>query len=265
MRTKIIAEVGSNHNGDMGLAKRMVGAAAEAGADYVKFQSWQTKNMRKGDKDYEYFRQRELSDEDHHALIAECKKSGIGFLTTCSDIGRIGFIKGLGLDAIKVASPDAGSHKMIGLLKGSFKSIIISTGMAYEEEIKKTAEILRGTDFTFLHCVSAYPAPPEKVNMSRMDWLRMFTPSVGFSDHTIGTEAAKLAIAKGASIVEKHFTVDKTLPGKIQALCAGPAEIGELAAYSRLVEKMMGGGSTAMLDEERAARDVWVNRWGCNR
>jgi sialic acid synthase SpsE len=98
-----------------------------------------------------------------------------------------------------------------------------------------------------------------------MDWLRQFTDNVGFSDHTLGNEAAKLAISRGASIVEKHFTIDKNLPGKIQALCAEPSDLRELVEHAKKVEIMMGRGSHDMAEGEEDLRDVWINRWGCNR
>lgn len=261
----IIAEAGSNHNGDIGIAKEMIRIAAKVGADYIKFQSWQSKNLKKDYTGIEYYRLRELSDEDHFDLIEECKKYNIKFLTSCFDIGRINFLKKLGLDEIKIPSPDIGSYRMIKMLRDNFKHLIISTGMAYEEEVRKTAEILKEHNFTFLHCVSLYPTPLEKVNMARMDLLRQFTPSVGFSDHTLGTEAAKLAIARGASFVEKHFTLDRRMPGKDQSISAEPHEIKEIVDYAKNVSTLMGDGSPNLCDEELEVRKIYVGKWGDNR
>ena len=264
-RAKIIAEAASNHGGNISVAKKMVKAAARAGADYIKFQSWQIKNLRKNDKDYEYFKKRELSDEDHHVLIEECKRWNIKFLTTCFDIGRIEFLKNLGLSAIKVGSPDIGSYRMIRLLRDNFKHLIISTGMAHEKEIRRTAKLLKNHNFTFLHCVSLYPTPLEKVNMARMDWLRQFTPSVGFSDHTVGTEAAKLAIARGANFIEKHFTLKRRPDLPFSVITAEPNELKEIVEYAEKASTAVGNGSPTPSDEELKSRKIWIGRWGNNR
>lgn len=264
-RTRIIAEAANNHWGDLSLAKEMVWAAREAGADYVKFQSWQAKNLKPDEPDLERFKKVELSDEAHFLLMEEARKCGINFLTSCFDIARIDFLKTLGLPAIKVASPDAGSHRMIRLLRKYFPHIIISTGATYEEEIRKTAAILKGHSFTLLHCVTLYPTPPDKVNLSRMDWLRQFTPSVGFSDHTIGTQAARLAIARGADFVEKHFTVKRIEGQRFSMMAALPQEIKEIADYAREAEIMMGEGSVPPGEEEAKSRNLYIGRWGDNR
>jgi sialic acid synthase SpsE len=265
-RTKIIAEAAANHNGDMQVARKMIAVAAESGADYIKFQSWLSGNLITDDpSNRQYYKERELSDQAHFELMDECRKHGISFLTTCFDIGRIDFLKKLGVREIKVASPDAGSYRMIEALKDNFDHLIVSTGMSYESEVRKTADLLKGRSFTLLHCVSLYPTPPEKVNMARMDWLRQFTPSVGFSDHTFGTDAAKLAIARGAAYVEKHFTLDRKMPGRDQPLSAEPAELKEICAFARTAEAMMGPGRNDLFDEEVPARNRYVGRWGNNR
>lgn len=264
-RTQIIFEVGANHNGDLGLAKAMIQAAAELGADYVKFQSWQAKNLRPGHPDYERHKRAELPDEAHHVLLEECRQRGIGFLTTCFDVGRVDFLASLGLETIKVASPDVASRRMIRLLRERFKHLIISTGMAEAHEVAETGQMLQGSSFTFMHCVSLYPTPPDRVNMARMDWLRQFTPSVGYSDHTLGTAAAKLAIAGGAAYVEKHFTLSRCLPGKDQGISAEPAEVREIVAFAREVARMHGEPTPALSAEEVRLREVYVGKWGDNR
>lgn len=265
MRTRIIAEAGANHNGDIELAKEMIRVAANCGADYIKFQSWQSKNLKLGDPNYERHRKSELSDADHLILMEECARSGIQFLTTCFDIGRIEFLASLGLKTIKIASPDCGSAKMISLMKDVFEHLIISTGMSYDQEVEKTAKLLMGYSYTFLHCVSLYPTPLDKVNIARMDWLRQFTPSVGFSDHTLGTEAAKLAIARGTSFVEKHFTLDRGLPGKDQAISVEPAEIKELVEFAAQTEMMMGMERPTLSADEEKMRQIYIGKWGDNR
>lgn len=266
-RTRIIAEIGANHGGDMELAAKMVQSAAEAGADWVKFQSWRADTLPDDypAEDVAYYRKCQLSDEDHRFLIGICEANGVRFLTTCFDLGRVEFLASLGLDAIKVASPDLGSHKLLRILKDSFPHLIVSTGMSHDEEVFQAAEVLSGADFTFLHCVSQYPTPLEKVNMARMDWLRGFTSSVGFSDHTRGTAAGKLAIDRGAAFVEKHFTISRDLPGRDQGVSAEPDEIRELAEHAKLTARMVGSAHPGLNETELGLRKRYIGKWGDNR
>lgn len=264
-RTQIIAEVGANHGGDVDLAVKMIEAAAQAGADWVKFQSWQAKNLKPGDPNFERHAKAELSDEAHHRLMRTCEANQVNFLTTCFDIKRVEFLAGLGLHTVKVASPDLGSRAMIRKLRERFDHLIISTGMSYDEEVQQTAEFLGQSSYTFLHCVSFYPAPLERVNLARMEWLRQFTPSVGFSDHTLGTAAGKLAIARGAVYLEKHFTLSRELPGKDQAISAEPREIRELADYAGQVERMTGEPHPGLSTKEIELRGIYIGKWGNNR
>lgn len=265
MRTKIIVEAGSNHAGDIEIAREMVKVAAQCGADYIKFQSWQAKNLRPGDPNYERHKKAELTDKDHHTLIDECKKYNIKFLSSCFDIKRVDFLASLGLESIKVPSPEFSSLRMIKALREKFRHLILSTGAASEREIEETVAILKGSDFTLLHCVSIYPLPLEKANLTRMIWLKRYAPSVGFSDHSLGADLAKVAIAMGAEYLEKHFTIDKNLPGKDQFMSAGQAIIKEIADYARYVEKAMGKASYELYPEELEMRRQYMGKWGDNR
>ncbi len=268
-RTQIIAEVGANHGGDLGLAEEMIAVAAAAGVDYVKFQSWQAKNVIRTFPDYDAtfarHRKAELSDAAHERLIECCRRHGVRFLTTCFDVGRVAFLASLGLDTIKVASPDCGSTRLLEMLRERFPRMFVSTGMTPDEDVVRAAETLRGHDVTFLHCVSLYPTPSHLVNMARMDWLRTLAPRVGFSDHTMGTAAARLAIARGAAVVEKHFTTDRLLPGKDQSVSGLPYEFRELVAYAEETASMLGEERPQMSDEELRLRGIYVGKWGDNR
>lgn len=269
MRTRLIAEIGANHLGDMQLAETMIRAAAEAGADVVKCQSWQARKLRKNfpnyDATYERHRNTELSDEDHERLIEACRRCGVEFLTTCFDVERVDFLAGLGLKTVKVASPDCASWTLLDRLMEKFEHLIISTGMSTDEEVLAMVERTRGHRVTVLHCVSLYPTPPERVNLSRMVWLRSLGVPAGFSDHTLGTEAAKLAVALGAEVVEKHFTTSRTLPGKDQAVSCEPAEFTEIRRWAEAVERMRGVSSPGLSPEETAMRELYVGKWGDNR
>jgi N,N'-diacetyllegionaminate synthase len=264
-RSKIIVEAGSNHTGDIEIAKKMVKVAAEVGADYIKFQSWQSKNLKPGDQNYDRHKKAELSDDDHHVLIEECKKNGIKFLTTCFDIHRVDFLGSLGLDMIKVPSTECSSHKMIRMLAEKFPYILLSVGAAYPEEIDETVNILGGHKFCLMHCVSVYPAPLEHVNMKRMEYLKKYTPDVGYSDHTMGVDAGKLAIARGAIFIEKHFTIDKNLPGKDQSMSSEPEVIRELVDYAKLIERIDGVELPPLREQELAVREQYIGKWGNNK
>lgn len=254
--------------GDLDLARAMVDAAAEAGCDTVKFQSWRPEKLVCSFPDYEAAVARHsktcLTDSAHVELVAYCKKKGVNFLTTCFDVDRIDFLASLGLEEIKVPSPDCASIRMIKLLMDKFSRLIISTGMTEEAEVLRTIEATRGHDVVFLHCVSLYPVPRRRVNMARMGWLRDQRVRVGLSDHTLGIEAAMLAIAQDAEIVEKHFTLSRKLPGKDQAISGEPAEFRALADWIATVEEMTGESRPSLSEEEVRLKGIYVGKWGNN-
>jgi len=276
MKTKIIAEIASCHNGDIELAKKMVQEAAKAGVDYVKFQSWQAKNVADDDPDKKRYESLELSDEDHKILIEECEKNGVQFMTTIFNIERIPFVKSLGVNTVKVASMDCKHPKLLNALKENFKTVIISTGMTYPEEVEVAAEAMRGSNFALLHCVSIYPCPTEKANLARMDWLKTLAPQWGLSDHTQGPEAAMHAISTGADFVEKHFTLDKNTeqmthtvtPGKkaitTHEIANEPEVFKKICEWRDLVDAMRGTGQKEPFEEELPTRKKYTNRLGKN-
>lgn len=269
MRAKIIADIGSNHMGDMKTAKLLIKAASEAGVDVVKFQSWQADKLRKNFTDYKYHYTRhkkaELSDKNHKQLIKWCKEYNVEFLTTCFDIGRVEFLSSLGLKTIKVASPDCSSFRLLEKLMKYFKHIIISTGMSTDKEVEAMITFTKGHKVTVLHCVSLYPTPLDKINLERMKWLQSFGVPVGFSDHSLGTEASKLAIAIGATIIEKHLTLSRDLPGKDQKMSTLPKEFKEIAEWARKVEIMKGKAHPVLSKEEKKLRKIYIGKWGDNR
>lgn len=265
MRTQIVAEAATNHLGDLGRALEMVDTAAEIGCDYIKFQSWQTKNLRPDDPGREFHQQRELSDEAHWKLVDRCVSRGISFLTTCFDAERIPFLQSLGLRTIKIASPDCGSYPFLRQVRAAFDEVIASTGMSYDAEVAGCARILQSGPFCLCHCVSLYPTPPEEINLHRMDWLKQFSPHVGYSDHSLGTAAGKLSIARGAVYLEKHFTLERNPNDPLSAMSGTPDEFRELVAYAREVEQMLGRAQRELSPQEEEARTVWIDRRGRNR
>lgn len=265
MRAQVIAEVASNHGGDQRLAKEFIRLAAEAGADFVKFQSWQARHMSPNDPQYEWFVRSELSDAAHYELIEECGRQGIQFLTTCFEVERVPFLASLGISTIKVGSADTSSLRMLRLLREHFEHVILSTGMATNEEVRNAVEVLRGRPYTLMHTVSLYPTPPDRVRLRRMLWLRQFTPSAGYSDHSVGLDAVKIAIAAGAAYVEKHFCLSRNGPGRVMPWDMTPEELEEIVRFSRMGEPIMGEEQLPITDELLAARARYIGRFGDNR
>lgn len=269
VKTYIVADASSNHMGNMDLAKGMIELAAKNGVDCVKFQSWKADTLRKNFPDYAstYARHRksELSDQDHAMLIETCKNNGIDFLTTCFDIERAPFLASLGIGRIKVASPDCGSSRLLEVLMRYFQKLVISTGMTPEEDVRRAIDITRGHDVVFLHCVSIYPTPLDMVNIKRMDWLRSLGVRVGYSDHSMGTEAGKLAICRGAEILEKHYTLSRNLPGKDQSMSMQIDEFADLAKFAKSVEEMEGVENPKISEEEQLLRQIYIGKWGNNK
>ncbi len=265
---KIIAEFTSNHLGDMRIIRSMLEESKKIGVDVVKFQSWQANRLRKDFPDYDATFARhssaELSDEQHVEIVGMCNEVGVEFLTTCFDINRVDFLASLGVSTIKVASPDATSWAMIEKLAGKFENLIISTGLISSEELGELIKRVDPSKTTILHCISLYPTPLNEVNMARMDFIREHGFRTGFSDHTSGAEAAMLAIARGADLIEKHFTLSKALPGKDQLMSATPEIFEQICRWRDQVKEMMGQPSRELTDMEKQIRDVYVGKWGDN-
>lgn len=267
-RTKIIAEIGSNHLGDMSLAESMIRTAAENGVDIVKFQSWQADKLVRSYPDYEakceWYKKTQLTDDQHLVLMGLCKKYNVEFLTTVFDLDRVEFLAKICPQRIKIASPDCASHALLKRVKGKFGEIIVSTGMTEDTEILETAKILAGSNFVFMHCVSLYPAPAEQTCFARMAWLKTLSKDVGFSDHSIGADLAKIAVVLGARYVEKHFTIDRNLPGPDQKISNLPEDFKEIARFRDVYLQSWGRPDRKLTDKEYELRRVYIGKWGNN-
>ena len=259
----IIAEAGVNHNGDVNMAKQLIDAAAEAKADYVKFQtfqsnkvissfaeqaSYQYKNTGIKESQLEMVQKLELSRQDHQLLLDHCKKTNIKFFSTSFDLPSTRFLRKLNLGLFKIPSGEITNLPYLSLIGGYNTEIILSTGMADLGEIEQAIRVLEknGTErnkITLLHCTTEYPAPFEEVNLKAMNTLReAFGTEVGYSDHTEGIEVAIAATALGASVIEKHFTLDKSLPGPDHKASLDPVELKKMVYSIRLIEKSLGDG-----------------------
>lgn len=264
MKTLIIAEAGVNHNGDMALAKKLIAAAAEAGADLVKFQTFIAANIisRSAPKaeyqkdatdpqesQQEMVRKLELTREDHLELIAECKKQSIGFFSTAFDKGSIDLLEELGgVEIVKVPSGELTNFPYLRYLTRHGKHVLLSTGMANLGEIEAAINVVEqaGTPrdkITVLHCTTEYPTPMEDVNLRAMVNIgKAFGVSVGYSDHTPGIEVPVAAVALGATVIEKHFTLDRNLPGPDHRASLQPDELKAMVQGIRNIEKALGNG-----------------------
>ena len=269
MKTKIIADLTSNHMGEMTVIESMVKTLANNNVDIVKIQSWSADHLRKDiydyKKNYEYYYKHQLDDEKHWIIKKMCDKYKIQMLATCFDLKRVEFLSELGLKTVKVASPDTASYKMINKALEMFDHVIISTGSTTRTELEKTIKMCEQKNVTFLHCMTIYPCPLNKVNMKRFLWMKDKGLRVGYSDHTLGTEAAKYAICLGAEYVEKHFTLNRELPGRDQKMSTTIEEFAEIVSWSKLVNKMKGESNPVFSGQEKLFRKNYIGKWGDNK
>ncbi len=257
----VIAEAGVNHNGDIELARQLIDIAADAGADAVKFQtfkaellatreapkaSYQLQTTDAAESQYEMLRSLELTEDVHRELFDYCRARQIQFLSAPFDEASADFLETLGVAAYKIPSGELTNLPLLAHVARKGKAMIVSTGMATLEEVEiAVGAILRaGNDqFSLLHCVSNYPADPAEVNLRAMLTMQeVFKVPVGFSDHTRGIEVALAAVALGASLIEKHFTLDRTLPGPDHQVSLEPDELARMVQGIRKVTSALGDG-----------------------
>jgi N-acetylneuraminate synthase/N,N'-diacetyllegionaminate synthase len=269
----IIAEAGVNHNGDVSLAKKLIDAAVDAGADAVKFQTYATEDIvtrsaekatyqkrttGKQETQYEMLKKLELRSEDFNELSTYANKKGIIFLSTPFDEGSVDLLAKLGVPAFKIPSGEITNFPLLRKIARGKKPVILSTGMSVIKEIKEAVNIFQkeGTgEIVLLHCISSYPALAEDTNLRVMaTFKRTFNLPVGLSDHTTGIYVPLAAAALGACIIEKHFTLDKSLPGPDHRASLEPGELKEMMTAIRTMEKAMGDGVRRLTAEEKAIR-----------
>jgi N,N'-diacetyllegionaminate synthase len=262
-RTLIIAEAGVNHNGDFTLAKKLVDAAAAAGADLVKFQTfsadrlvtheapkaeYQTQAIGNAQSQFAMLKKLELSPQMHQDLLAYCRSKNIDFFSTGFDIESVNYLASLGLDCFKIPSGEITNLTYLRHVGAFGKSVILSTGMATLGEIEAALDVLEsaGTPrsrITVLHCNTEYPTPMRDVNLRAMCSIGdAFGVEVGYSDHTAGIEVPIAAVALGATVIEKHLTLDRNLPGPDHMASLEPDEFAAMVSAIRNIEQAMGDG-----------------------
>ncbi len=297
---KVIAELCQNHGGGRTLLSEMIHAVAEAGADFAKVQTIRVRELTRRERfeegiveggakkaikrpyaaEYDRLKPLELSVDDEAFFREECKRWGTGALTSVFSRAAVDDVVKLGYDEIKVPSYDCASLPLLRQLVGRFKHIYVSTGATFDEEIAAAAKVLAPTNFTFLHCVTIYPTPLDQMHLARLEWLRQFTPSVGFSDHSLvardGLKASIGALAMGADVVERHFRVlppDLTRDGPVSI---DPGQLAELVRWARAprneiadyvareipeASAMRGSPVRALSPEELLNRDYYRGRF----
>ncbi len=271
----IIAEAGVNHNGDLTLAKELIDAAAQAGADAVKFQNFTAASLvsrgaPKADyqkattpgreSQFEMIRKLELSEDMTRALFEYAAQKRILFLSTGFDERSVNVLDRIGVPAFKIGSGDITDIPLLQHIGSKRKPVILSTGMSYLEEVESAISSIEEagcSELALLHCVSSYPANPESANLRALTTLeKTFTRPVGFSDHSLGFEVAVAAIALGACILEKHITLDNQLPGPDHKVSLTPHRFQDLIRALRVVEAAMGDGGKHPSASELEIRDV---------
>jgi len=277
MKTLIIAEAGVNHNGDINLAKQLIDAATEAGADIVKFQTFNanrqvTRSAKKADyqaqttdsteSQHEMLSRLELTEAMHHILIAHCKTCNIAFLSTGFDIESVDLLVSLGQECFKIPSGEITNLPYLRHIGQLGKTVILSTGMATMGDIEAAIDVLEqaGTPramLTVLHCTTEYPTPMNEVNLRAMQSInKALDIAVGYSDHTQGIEVAIAAVATGAVVIEKHFTLDRNLPGPDHKASLEPAELKAMVTAIRNIEMAMGDGIKRLTPSEAKNKPV---------
>jgi len=282
-RTYVIAEAGVNHNGRLDWAKKLVAAAAECGCNAIKFQTFRADRVVSAQApkcDYQkdttgalesqldMIRKLELNAAAHRALMKAARDEGLDFISTPFDEESASYLADLGVLTIKLPSGEISNLPFLGHVAGLQKPLILSTGMAYlsevDEAVRTIQEVFRGSPpagllppLTLLHCTTEYPAPVEEVNLNCLTTLReAFHLPVGYSDHTRGIEIPLAAVALGATIIEKHFTLDQTLPGPDHRASLEPRELKKMVQGIRNVESALGDGLKSPTTSEMKNRNL---------
>jgi len=275
-KVSIIAEVGVNHNGKIEYAKKLVAVAKKAGADYVKFQNFKTENfVTKKSKladyqkkninlksQYNLIENLELSENQNRIIINFCKKKKIKFLSTPFDIQSLNLLKKLRLRIIKISSGDINNYPLLEIISKFAKKVILSTGMSTLLEIKNAIRILKRNnlkdkDIIILHCTTSYPADPNDVNILAINFLKKKLKNhIGYSDHTLGNEAALAAVSLGAKVIEKHITLNKNLIGPDHQASLDPKEFFKFVHSIRKLEKILGKEKKILTFNERKIKKL---------
>jgi len=264
----VIAEIGINHNGDLGIAKQMIDAAVHAGADAVKFQKRtpdvatpleQQKQMRETPWGYitylEYRYKVEFNEDQYCEIDKHCKEKGIAWLVSVWDEPSVDFMEKFDTPAYKIPSASLTDAKLIRKARATGKPLILSSGMSTMEQIQKGVEFAGDTNLALLHCTSTYPCEPEELNLKMVGTLRSAFPTlpIGYSGHEVGLVPSAVAVALGACMIERHLTLDRAMWGSDQAASVEPGGFERLVKYIRVTEAALGDGVKKVYDSEKGS------------
>ena len=272
-KTFIIAEAGVNHNGDINLAYKLIDSAVEAKVDAIKFQTWKTENLitknvekaeyqkqttKDNESQFDMIKKLELPFDDFRKLKTYCDSKGIEFMSTCVDKESLDFLISIGLNKIKTSSSDLTNYPFLKNIAIYNTDLIISTGMSDLNDIQNSLNVLckygqNLDNVTILHCNSEYPTPMNDVNLKAMNTIRSaFDVEIGYSDHTLGIEVPIAAVALGAKVIEKHFTLDRKLPGPDHSASLEPDELKQMVKSIRNIEKALSGDGEKKLSKSES-------------
>ena len=264
----VIAEIGINHNGDLGIAKQMIDAAVHAGVDAVKFQKRtpeistppeQQKQMRETPWGYitylEYRHKVEFGEEQYCEIDRYCKEKGIQWMVSVWDEPSVDFMQTFNTPAYKIPSASLTDYSLIRKARATGKPLILSSGMSTMEQIKKGVHIAGQEDLVLVHCTSTYPCEPEELNLKMIETLRQEFPNlpIGYSGHEVGLVPSAVAVALGACLVERHLTLDRAMWGSDQAASVEPGGFERLVKYLRVTEAALGDGVKKVYESEKAS------------
>jgi N-acetylneuraminate synthase len=264
----VIAEIGINHNGELGIAKQMIDAAVHAGADAVKFQKRtpdvatppdQQKQMRETPWGYitylEYRYKVEFNEDQYCEIDKYCKEKGIAWLVSVWDEPSVDFMEKFDTPAYKIPSASLTDAKLIRKARATGKPLILSSGMSTMEQIRKGVEVAGEKDLVLMHCTSTYPCEPEELNLKMIETLRREFPNlpIGYSGHEVGLVPSAVAIALGACMVERHLTLDRAMWGSDQAASVEPGGFERLVKYIRVTEAALGDGVKKVYESEKGS------------
>ncbi len=265
---KIIAEIGWNFLGDMQLAFKMISEAKLSGANVAKFQYWDPKDLSSGpwDRDgrREIYEKAALDEKKIKDLDYYCRKNNIESLFSVFTLKAAKVLNHLDFKNIKIPSHEIANYKLIKYVSKNFYNVYVSTGASYENEILKVVDILKdGTaNYVLMHCVSSYPCEEENINLPRLKWLKSLHSEIGFSDHTKSTLTPSIAQSMGANVIEKHFTIDNSLPGRDNKFALNPKQFYEMTENIARTKLMLKSQGNDAQEREKDIIDNYRGRWG---
>ena len=266
MSVKVVAEIGWNFMGNMNLAQKMIEKAASNGAEFAKFQTWSVKRLKPGPWDTdgrrEIYERAELTEEMHRLLIGWCAENSIQFMSSVFSMEDAYMLRMVGCKNVKIPSFESRNHELIAYCAEHFDLVVMSTGTSTIAEVNQAVKFLRAAkEWYLLHCVSVYPCDYSMANLGKMGKLFEFTENVGYSDHIEGVESAKIAIAMGATMIEKHFTTNRDLPGRDNKFAILPDELNDLTTFIQRMDLMHIGDVDSYNPKEKESREIYSGRF----